>query len=94
MLFQNILLTIYVVTYNFLIILSCRLNLETDSLSHKLKARGSCKDILFFVTRVSILTWDINGNPLFSEQTTINVVMKIAVLLLRLYKLNRDLFFF
>ena len=35
--FQNILLQ-YVFTY-FLIILSFRFNLETDSLSHKLKAR-------------------------------------------------------
>ena len=29
--------------HSFLIIISFRLNLETDSLSHKLKARGPCK---------------------------------------------------
>jgi hypothetical protein len=47
---------------------------------------------LFFVTRASILTWDIFGNPLFSEQTTIHVVMKIAVLFLIevFYKLKTD----
>jgi len=40
-----------------LIILSFRFNLETDySKYHKLKARGVS---LFFVTCVSILTWDI-----------------------------------
>lgn len=70
--------SLYVVTYNLLIILSFRFNLETDSLSHKLKARGPLRGILFFVTRVSILTWDIYGNPLSSEQTT-NVIMKIDV---------------
>lgn len=43
MLFQNILLNFMLSHPILLIILSFRLNLETDSLSHKLKARGPCK---------------------------------------------------
>lgn len=38
---------LYVVTYNLLIILSFRFNLETDLLSHKLKARGDIPHPLF-----------------------------------------------
>lgn len=109
MLFQNILLHFMLSHILFLIILSFRLNLETDSLSHKLKARGPYNRLgsyhlfslftlfnlslfnwvcpifsLFFVTRVSILTWDIYENPLSSEQTT-NVIMKIGLFLHPLY---------
>ena len=57
---------VYVVKHTFFIILPFRFNLEPDYVqcyicsieelaTHKLKAR----DILFFVTHVSILTWDI-----------------------------------
>jgi hypothetical protein len=70
--------------HSFLIILSFRFNLETDSLSHKLKARGPCKGILFFVTRVSILTWDIYGKTLFSDQTSLVILKHIYF---RKYKL-------
>lgn len=61
---------IYVVTSNLLIILSFRLNLETESLFHKLKARGPIRHPLFrYSCQHSRLGY--TGLSLISDQTTL-----------------------
>jgi hypothetical protein len=61
--------SIYVVTSNLLIILSFRLNLETESLFHKLKARGPIRHPLFrYSCQHSRLGY--TGLALVSDQTT------------------------
>ena len=60
---------VYVVPYNVLIILSFRLNLETESLFHKLKARGPIRHPLFrYSCQHSRLGY--TGLALVSDQTT------------------------
>lgn len=63
---------IYVVTSNLLIILSFRLNLETESLFHKLKARGPIRHPLFrYSCQHSRLGY--TGLSLISDQTTLQL---------------------
>lgn len=65
---EHFTLFIYVVTSNLLIILSFRLNLETESLFHKLKARGPIRHPLFrYSCQHSRLGY--TGLALFSDQT-------------------------
>ena len=65
---EHFTLYIYVVTSNLLIILSFRLNLETESLFHKLKARGPIRHPLFrYSCQHSRLGY--TGLALVSDQT-------------------------
>ena len=65
---EHFTLFIYVVTFAFLIILSFRLNLETESLFHKLKARGPIRHPLFrYSCQHSRLGY--TGLALVSDQT-------------------------
>ena len=67
---EHFTLFIYVVTYHLLIILSFRLNLETESLSHKLKARGAILHPLFrYSCQHSRLGY--TGLSPISDQTTL-----------------------
>jgi len=67
---EHFTLFIYVVTSNLLIILSFRLNLETESLFHKLKARGPIRHPLFrYSCQHSRLGY--TGLSLISDQTTL-----------------------
>ena len=67
---EHFTLFIYVVTSNLLIILSFRLNLETESLFHKLKARGPIRYPLFrYSCQHSRLGY--TGLSLISDQTTL-----------------------
>jgi hypothetical protein len=67
---EHFTLFIYVVTSNLLIILSFRLNLETESLFHKLKARGPIRHPLFrYSCQHSRLGY--TGLSLVSDQTTL-----------------------
>ena len=67
---EHFTLFIYVVTFAFLIILSFRLNLETESLFHKLKARGPIRHPLFrYSCQHSRLGY--TGLSLISDQTTL-----------------------
>ena len=73
---EHFTLYIYVVTSNLLIILSFRLNLETESLFHKLKARGPIRHPLFrYSCQHSRLGY--TGLALFSAQTTLYLSLNL-----------------
>lgn len=78
--------------HSFLIIISFRLNLETDSLSHKLKARVPCKgwgifiiSMFSFSLLVSAFSLGINVQKAQISAIITYVIMKICLYLYRLF---------